>query len=127
MPSQPHSPGREPVVNPLERFDLTSLWNDEDAPGHSQLAELIATVQEELENLEKVDAVEEVPTQADKELTEKDAKRLREQRLDRWLQQHAFSYSSVIDSASRTPSCHHLAPLPPPPAAATPPPQPLRA
>ena len=109
--SVPVSPGREPVVNPLDRFDLTNLWNDEDAPGQSQLAELIATVQEELENLEKVDTVEEVPTEADKELTEKDAKRLREQRLDRWLQQHAFSYSSIIDSASPTPLVYALYPV----------------
>ena len=84
--------------NPLERFDMSNLWNEEDDPKHSALNELIATVQEELENLERKP---DKGAEKSSEWGEEDAKRLREQRLDRWLQQKTFSYSSVIDSAKR--------------------------
>ncbi|KAL1503668.1 hypothetical protein AB1Y20_012141 [Prymnesium parvum] len=90
--------------NPLERFDVSHLWSEEDLPGQSQLPELIATVQEELDNIDgKV--VEPAPTDQ-AELLDEDTlrlreQRLREQRLDRWVHERAFSYSAVTQSAEQ--------------------------
>ncbi len=65
--------------------------------------EMIAVVQEELDLLERADkkAGQEESMPQGEDLSEEESRRLREHRLDRWLQQHTFSYSQVQDAAVR--------------------------
>ena len=88
------------MQNPLERFDVTALWDDEyDGAGHgghrSQLGELIVLVDEELARLTLGDS--EAPSS---ERTTSD-RQLREQRLEQILAQQTFSHSHLDDNVRR--------------------------
>lgn len=74
--------------NPLQRFDLTNLWNEEDPAGESQLTELIATVQRELDCLEHGET-----STSDTELQSK--------QLEQHPPEERFSYTSVTESAGK--------------------------
>ena len=88
------------MQNPLERFDVTALWDDEhDGDGHgghrSQLGELIVLVDEELARLTLGDDSEGPSSERT------DDRQLREQRLEQILQQQTFSHSFLDDNVRR--------------------------
>ena len=83
------------TLNPLERFDVSKLWSEDDEGGGA-LADLISTVEEELEVMARADRGED-----DREERELSTARLRERELERWLQQHTFSHSEVNEAVGR--------------------------
>ena len=97
------SPSPPPGNNPLDRFDVTALW-DEEQEGGSLLSELLVVVQEELDQLERDDDLVQRAAEADvfgdfREITS-DKKR-REQQLDRYLEQHSFSHKNIESTVAR--------------------------
>lgn len=83
----------QPISNPLGKFDITELWNDEqdDAGCKSLLSEMLA----ELDVLLSGDALSTSPATAASDENRVGHRSLPEQRLDRLLEQHAFSFEQI--------------------------------
>lgn len=86
------------IENPLGRFDITNLWDEEeDGDPGAKLSELIFTVQQELDLLDHKREV--ASTESDVE--ENSSSYLLEQRLERLLKQIDFSHDDVEDSVKQ--------------------------
>jgi hypothetical protein len=92
--------GRE-VQNPLDRFDISALWNEEHdgIDAGNILSDLLAVVHEELERVEKEEDgdILEGPTLE----VRQEHRSHRERQLDRMLKLQSFSHADIEDTTVR--------------------------